>query len=438
MCGTNAEQVHIPLSDMDLHSYMVDANDICSLMFHTELSVALRASGRAGLECTSTGSKTTLRYMPLTTTVAGSTKDKEELEIQRLLVFLMNSRRVRPIPSICRGNDVNNHYLDQAVQTAFPGLFQENNHRRDGRFWEAVDENRGAMADILFMALFNRVMGRVSALEGYREEIENDDDYSPSSKQGIPRRSQIERFLIFLQSRVGGTSVAPAMNQQHDKHVPAKLKDLSTFKSFIGYMAGDGLRDFEVQLLEMANVADASPTRDDVVALWSRTILRAYEGSESGDAALMKKINFLSHHSLADCEEFFHLPFGEVTEDSVHEGYGGQEGQMLCRPLSCQTTTMPKGKFMTKKEAYTELIGVLKTKSAAFLRSISIVKGDDGVLCWKKRGRPLCLTDFEHICCKIWINCRGSYASHTVSENPKPFNSYTWTPHAILPHSATP
>ena len=418
-------QQHIPMTDKELHSFMVDANDICNLMFHTEMSVAMRATEAAGLHRPDEATNKGLKYMPLTTTKGGSAASREELEMERLLVFLMNSRRIRPIPSICRATDVNVHYLDCAVQEALPDLFQADNLRGGGAFWDVEEEERDAMLEVLFMALFNRIMGRVSSLEGYREQEVKKGSRSSASKRGIPRRSEIESFLLYLDERVGASSVGPAMNAQHSSHIPPKLKEVNNFKSFIRSIANHGLERFKTDLLDPA----IPPTRERAVELFSKVILYAYDSSEqSGSKSLMTKINFLSHHSLADCEEFFGDAFGEVSEESVHEGYGGREGHHLCKGMDEENAAKPR--FMTKKEAFDELVGVLLTKSEHFLSAVSIVKRDDGILCWKKRGRPLNLTDFEHICCKIWLNCRGRYASHTISDNPKPYNHYCWMPPA--------
>ena len=353
-------------------------------MYHTSAAVSIRATGNGGL-LPSTGEAACKRpqSVPITTTkearsgidpVAGSFP----YELHRLKLLLMNSLCFRPTNSFFRGDDVNLMYLRSELIEAFPGkIHAESMHTLGndwrGNFWNATPEQQDFVLEILFMCLFTRLMGRVTVLEDYKKNYTA--QLGGCRQHGVPGRKQASYYCMYLAMNTL-CNLSKAVNQQHPEQIPPKLKLLPRFRSFILHMANQGLEQFRLQVLTAlrgyrapagpAPARPASPradpgpsatrpapvgnlpastyvhlteesaprdTRCEVVDVFSRILLDAYDGSKTADDRLWDQVQFLSHQSIADLEEFVLFPFGLPTQASVHEGYGGVEGQALWKML---------------------------------------------------------------------------------------------------------
>lgn len=581
--GNGDEQQGLTLVRAD-ETYKIDRTEVVALMYHTSTAVALRATGNGGLLPSLGVSHERPRSVPLTTTEAsrkedGSVPGTRTYELHRLKFLTMTSLCYRPTNSFFRGDDVNLVYLRCELMQAFPGkicghTMHELGTGLQGKFWNSSPEQQDFILEVLFMAIFMRLMGRVTVLEDYKRTYTT--QIKDCRPHGVPQRSQAAYYCSYATLKTL-CNLSKAVFQQHPEQVPPKLKHLPQFRNFIMYMAHKGLDRFKAEVLASlegpgpsapaagaagcpvaavgvdrypatilnsrqadepppvgdagcAAEAPAAPgglgtpapaagavdgaapagdpvpavgtardpattgtsrqaegppsvrdTRCEIVDILSLIILDAYDGSKTADEKLWDQVQFLSHQSLADVEEFVLFPFGVPTEASIHEGYGGNEGGSLWKridpdapnvaeahidltdfemagpptgpgtddPSSCassvgsalfSTTSLPvvadgppveetTVKPMTLTEMFQALAGQLSLVSVAFRTAVAM-KYHRGVLSWHT-GRPFALTDVKHINCKVFQDAGGVYASNTGAERPVPFKSQCFpVPHA--------
>jgi hypothetical protein len=135
------------------------------------------------------------------------------------------------------------------------------------------------------------------------------------------------------------------------------------------------------------------------------------------------KARFLAHQIIADLEEIYEDPFGEVTVASIVSSSGGVQGKHLCQ-LSIEQG-MERGATAADPidVVLHNIIGALSIDSEKgdyFRRALGCVSDSDGRVTIALNGRPLNRTDVEHFMCKLYIGVSKTMPGRSNTQCPRP------------------
>ena len=212
--------------------------------------------------------------------------------------------------------------------------------------------------------------------------------------------------------------------RQHPGHVPAQLKEYNMYRSlllkFCKACSENHLQPN--QFFGYPIKKGSSITREVAWKGLKGSLLRCLTGSEaSADKKLQCQLYFLSHQVLADVEELVRRPFGRVTGASIGSGSGGAHGSKLF------LTRLAESPGCTPLEKiHNELVDHLLKHEDAKVLSILGLEVKEKSLLWMYHGREFCVTDTEHILCKLSIICKNNHTSRNTSLTPIASRTDCW------------
>jgi hypothetical protein len=309
-----------------------------------------------------------------------------------------------PTPMPNRGLDVVEHFVRQCTELdlearVMPPLDPANRLYRT--------DQPMLFQDTLFRAIVMRVLGRVMPMHLYRQfRIKHKQD---TGCLPIPTSDQTKQFLEFLHLTMGhrGATFSRWISRQHAGSVPATLRDAGGFDSFLVALAKDWRKKCDI-------VAEQSSRKECLLKLVEIAgNAMPYKGTDR------VRMTFVLAQALASTEEMFESPFGEVTEDSVVVGHGGQ----VCGEMLTGTTAIGRSRVVWLNE-----YGTISKKILDDYRGLN----DDELCCLLLRkdgkssdgkseirhmltGRLLSFTDVEVTLCKGKIFAYENHPSRMLS-----------------------
>ena len=325
------------------------------------------------------------------------------------------------------------------------GLVEERSGPNDQRDRRAVlNQTPGAKVDTLakhiFMSTAWRVTGRVNSVAVYR---------SWSGKQGwMPGPDGVEDFLQFVDSVCDYScdeSMRHFRSAQHEESIMSPLAFRKGIRHFLTEFAG--------QVKDLAETMITSGSRREALV----NLAGAFHRCTIGDDTEKNTVNciWIAGEVLADVEEVFNDPFGEVTSDSIPRGTGSKAGMKYIqtqkegngKPKAVEEadeeeTNEPTGqkrkrtkKNKTKKRQHvplktkstdarvqacdrmltkmendefdaiaTEMLEDLHSRSKEELAVMFLFRRDDGKVCVSLTGRPVNKKDMEMETCKVSVS----------------------------------
>lgn len=235
-------------------------------------------------------------------------------------------RCVDPVPVFLRSQLIN--FINcQSLQYRF--VFDEITILHGGvNITEMPISTRVCLSKCLFRVMVVRFTGRTRRLEewaAFAKERKIDIECSIPGPDPIELHSWLE-FLDVLTKKRRKQAMTDALSAQHVYRI---LKELQTFHGYRDALKKLSVNDAELLMELLAR----SKTRYDAVEGLANIIMHCATGRTAELRRQDKKIQdsclFLAHQCVADLEEVVGFVFGEVTENSVHAGYGGESGRKL-------------------------------------------------------------------------------------------------------------
>jgi len=420
--------------------FITTAPELLRLMMQLAAAVGARAIGVGGYD-TQKGFATPLL-------------GKQEDPDGPFLAILLNFLKLHPTPGPFRGADVNVAHLTSNIRKLDTlSRFPKDKRIKGYTFEEARNdkEKMDTLKQALIMAIVHRHTGKTVRFDQFeewrqkkqiladgRKKKNTQVNEDPSQKQSaseteadasqvrsVPStKEELEEFLEYLKfvyaGKTDSAKVTSLRSKQHPKSLLEKtglvfeLMELfsrldSTIDKFITNYSGDATR-----------------TRKAAILALSDLLLEA-TGSDANKPCQVKKARFTAYMVVADLEEVFDTPFGEVTEDSIFPGYGGETGHCFMR---MDKTKGMKGDPMSFTQMLEQIKATLDDwdKEHPKLKLLCLgalgLQEIDGNLYWKMNGRELNLVDMEHWCCKLHIMISLSYSSRSGSQKPEPYKHY--------------
>ena len=273
---------------------------------------------------------------------------------------------------------------------------------------------------IIFSSFVYRIAGGAFRYDEYGQYLQQNGKREEKLPIGYctpgPFGKDLEEFLGFVElytKEDEGRMKSSFEGRQHPGHVPAGLKQFNTYRSFLQKFATECKENhlhrekfFDYKVGE----GDGTPlTRELARKALKSSILCCLTGSDANaDKTLECQLNFLAHEVLADVEELVSLPFGPVTCASIGSGSGGAHGAQL---FVLKDPTLGKGGNTLEKKLskiHNELVAHFLVEDVWILSMLGLQVTTQKRLKWRYHGREYCVTDTEHILCKLSIICKNT------------------------------
>jgi len=336
-------------------------------------------------------------------------------------LLLLNCLRWTPTPGPFRGGDVNVAHLVHCIKqmanftesklaTGYADIF-------DIEDKEEQSKKKEVLKRALIMAIVHRQTGRPIRFEEFGEWLVKNKQRQAKEGGCVPsNKEELKLFAEFLKETYGHDSLGTDAGKFKSKqHILSLLDNTKSVQELINFL--ECLDERVEAFLEIFQDPDKRKRSEAVEAL--KTLLMRASGSSATSKAANKRAAFLASMVLADLEEVFDQPFGEVTEDSIFSGPGGKDGKKFLREGG-----------MTEKERTLENIlnevsgKLLKSKSGKQICDALGLSCENGELRWILNGRKLNMVDMEHWCCKLHIGIHMSYCTRNDSDQPIPHKHY--------------
>lgn len=410
------------MTDKDNKTYLTTVSECVTILMFTFAACAIRAIRKGGLEEDVTSQEATARAIPITTKPKG------------LAQYIPNVLKRSPTPVPCRAMDVGCNYI-RTTCTSFDDTLSETS-LYDANYMASGLENRKMILDIIFKSTVYRLTGRAARFDeflDYRRALhpERSFDKGDAIPSLFDESSRLDffNFIRLYTIDTSGCMKRDLGGRQHPAHIPDRLKVYREFKSFLEsfvILCEETLKNKTAWFLQQDVGSFSTFSRYDAVTGLSKAFSSLLEGTTlQVDKKMKKQFNFLSHQIIADLEELVKLPFGDVTLNSVFSGSGGCHGGKLFKHLDASK----KGTNLWR--AHQELTCHLKTLSKLELLALGLIKrkrksDSTKVILWKLHGRAYCLTDTEHLLCKLSIICKNNHTSRNTSLCPIAFRTDCW------------
>jgi hypothetical protein len=268
--------------------------------------------------------------------------------------------------------------------------------------------------DIFFMAILNRITGRPGLYQSFHKATFN---ATQSSQPVLPKIEETKEFLNYVQrSKIHGL----LFNHQHIAALPGDFKKhISVFV----YVVDDIARTCESLLKKIYIVQQ---TRKATVVMIGDYLMNSFEKFklQLNERALSRhKYDFLSHQIVADLEEIYHLPFGDVTLDSVIMGSGSKQGSAACTKM-VEEINSDKNTTGSKSVGYRDVLQYVSSLMEGYLQNDSLVKilgcvsSPDGGTLVRLNKRPINFVDGEHFLCKLYVCLAKTIGQRATSKRP--------------------
>jgi len=273
--------------------------------------------------------------------------------------------------------------------------------------------NTDVTAEILFMAILNRLTGRPKVYTLFRKSKS-----SQHEQPILPATSEIEEFIDFLESNVLHKYL---FSPQHGDLIPCDLKIFpNVFRKF--------LMALTQKIVSLQSYIVSSTNRKCAVTRLTETLTNILDGckthfSERGDRS-GKKLAFIAHQVVSDLEEIYWTPFGPVTTDSIVFGYGSSQGYYICfgkvskgSDILAVSDDVRNNLDFFRNNIESELSA--DSESSICLTTAMGMKVQDDKIVVAINNRPIVATDIEHFLCKIYIGAAKTVGSRSQSLHPK-------------------
>lgn len=183
------------------------------------------------------------------------------------------------------------------------------------------------LSSCLFRIMLVRFMGRTRRLEEWAAYC---DDLGVKVQCSIPGPNQRElgtwfAFLDALTKKRPKQAMTDALSAQHVNRIPSELCTFHGYRDALNKLSKNNASVLQ-------KILATAQTRREIVQALAETILESATGGtvfKLESDKNKKSCLFLAHQCIADLEEVVGFIFGKVTEDSVHTGYGGDNGHKL-------------------------------------------------------------------------------------------------------------
>jgi hypothetical protein len=260
--------------------------------------------------------------------------------------------------------------------------------------------NTAITRDFLFAAILNRFTGRQGVFSAHRRLFPDRQLYS------LPRISELASFLEFVEINEG---LPKLFSPQHVDQIPKDIQqNIVVFKGFTRDVA-NGCQGLASQLQQFSN------NRLDAVNCMVDYLMDAFRKNRTymldrDNTILRKRFRFLSHQIIADIEEVYDNPYGEVSAESVMYGPGSTYGRRVC-----------VGESLSDDDYYSGVLRHLEgdgDSSQSFRKMLGCLLTEDGRVVVGLNLRPLCLTDLEHWFCKVYIGAAKTLPGRSDTIHP--------------------
>ncbi len=259
-------------------------------------------------------------------------------------------------------------------------------------------QNHAALCDTLFRALIVRFTGRLGRFRLYSQR---------KKKQCfLPTPSDINDFLAFMKTTVHpkskSGSIGQWMSKQHQGSIPKSTQNFTGFEEFIREVVSC-LPDTVTQMIRGNTARDG---RASAVMTLKNMLLLCARNDASGH------LHFMAQIIVADVEEIFEEPFGEVFAKDVVAGQGGKEGHMMlknsggAKKLVDALADIIKYVNLTLSEEELKVLGYERDKSDRVVNMVN-----------KRPFNAICA---EHTLCKLWMIAKLTLPAYNMSKYPRP------------------
>ena len=262
-------------------------------------------------------------------------------------------------------------------------------------------------ADILFMAILNRLTGRPNIYITFKQ------CFPGLTDTVLPRIKIVKNFLDFVEEN---NCHKRLFNTQHLNSIPIDLRLYQhVFIEFVNHLADD-TEDILHSIMQARRVN----RKECVVTLGSKlhSLVEFHKTHLHERNASDQSCKWIAHQVLADLEEVFIDPFGSVIAGSVMYGFGSKQGWYVCFGE----------KYRDDGDSPIELLDWFKNEllrehqggSSMLRHDVLGLCYDDiiGESCVMINGRPIGLTDIEHFLCKVYIGTSKTISTRCTSKIP--------------------
>ena len=273
------------------------------------------------------------------------------------------------------------------------------------------DEYCSALVQLFFICLIVRWLGRLAALAEYGRNAKA--NRIVGKETGVPLRDtdSAKQFADYLVRTAKSTGeISNHQDEQHRDSNPPVLKDAKKMAKFIVEVASN-LDDLMQSMWN--NRTSRRQVRDSICDHLTASIFGRFSLYENRRNDC-KRMPFLVNVMMADMEEIYDRPFGEVTWESTVLGCGGEMGLRLVKD------TM---KLDSLQKAADCVIKFLHDCSSNLLKVLGWRKWR-GVVVSLFKGRKFNYNDIDQTSCKLAIYCLLISPSRSISKKPLPFKNY--------------
>ena len=266
----------------------------------------------------------------------------------------------------------------------------------------------------LFVAIVTRFTGNPTAILHY-ESYWNEKYKTNRNKATFlePTKASVQHFIAFLRAIKTGTSdIGYVVSNKHRQSFYPMLKNnLQKYSVFLIQLA-NGFKTYTDELWSTRQELHQNDMRAAAVdktkrfladCIYSNAMLPSSFYDKQG-----KGLPFLSHACLADWEELFYKPVGEITFQSVKMGPGGESA------IELVAYTMG----ITTQEAADEILRVIRQVLPDNWLTVLGFKKIKGIVYSATNWREVGYSDIDQTCCKFYLLVISTHPTRTGSETP--------------------
>ena len=252
-----------------------------------------------------------------------------------------------------------------------------------------------------FKSILLRFTGRLNAFSLYAEHRKK--------KTLIPKIGEIEDFLLYVMSTIDPcdchAKLRGWLSEQHAHSIPKSTKEYPKFAQFIKEVG----RKLSL-VLRTITVTNNGGDRPSAVAKLKTMLVGCIGRDTTGN------VGFLAQQVIADVEEIFVDPFGEVVTQGMVLGNGSKDGFSMIRTctgfdkqLAVETTLHSVIQFMNEQVSEDDL------------SMMGYARNDHchGSVINKVNQRPFSATDAEHFLCKAWVIAKYTLPNYNTAKQPR-------------------
>ena len=256
------------------------------------------------------------------------------------------------------------------------------------------------LLQITFKAIVLRFTGRLLPHSLYAK--------SCGKKTWCPEIDDIDQYLAFMKTSILNTneneSLSQWLSEQHLHSIPLSTKNFSFFGRFL----------HELVLLLPAVVMQMMKddnTREQAVKLLSDHLSSCCVSSNQDG-----NLPFLAQQIVADVEEIFDFPYGQVTARGMKSGSGSCQGFEMFRKGGLHSadfsTVLSTIVSYFEQNSNDDDLMVLGFRRAVEATPSSMLRN-------VVNGRSFNYTDAEHFLCKAWIIAKYTFPQNSASVQPQ-------------------